>query len=163
MPQDEQASPSDALASTERAEPQAWQAPFAHAVVRIATYAERGATTSRLVFATVELLAPGRPRPASGLLHAMRPAGGTGARVYFRRVAMGATEAVAWYEAAMRGDLATPQPCDLNDAGAGRGGQPVAAGPWTAEPPWPALVLPLDGDPLLDPTWPGPDAPFIGS
>jgi hypothetical protein len=163
MPQDDRASAFDAQVSTERAEPPAWHAPFAHAVVRIATYFVRGETTSRLVFATIELLAPGRPRPASGLLQEMRPAGGTGARVYFRRVAMGAAEAIAWYEAAMRGNLVTPQPCDLVDDGAGRGGQPIAVGPWTTEPPWPALVLPLDGDPLLDPTWPGPDAPFIGS
>ncbi|TCM51126.1 hypothetical protein C8J36_110133 [Rhizobium sp. PP-F2F-G48] len=143
--------------------PPPWLAPFRYAVVRLATFVEGKGTPPRLVFATLELLAPGRPSASSGALQDRKFGKGANGRVFFRRVAMGAAEAVAWYEAAARGDLTTPIPADPSESEPKRDGIRVGAGTLTPEPPWPDLVLPLDGDPLLDPTWSGSPAPFIGS
>lgn len=140
-----------------------WLAPFRHAVVRLATFVEGREAPPRLVFATLELLAPGRPPPSSGPLRHRRFGKGTNGRVFFRRVAMEATEAAAWYAAAAQGHLTTPIPADPAESDPRRDGISIGAGPLTPEPPWPDLVLPLNGDPLLDPSWPGAPAPFIGS
>lgn len=144
------------------AEVPCWLEAFCHAVVRVATYVEGAGSSPRLVFATVDLLAPGRPPPVSGPLQSKR-FGSAGGRVFFRRVAMEAAAATAWYAYAARGHLVTPDPLDPADRHPRRDGIPVAAGVLVAEPPWPDFVLPLDGDPLLDPAWPGAPAPFVGS
>lgn len=149
--------------SRHRSEMPKWLPFFRYAVVRLATFVEGRGEPPRLVFATLELLAPGRPRPSSGPLQVRKFGKGSRGRVFFRRVAMAADEATAWYVTAMRGHLATPIPADPAERTPRNDGTPVNAGVLTAEPPWPDLVLPIDGDPLLDPSWPGSTAPFIGS
>ncbi len=82
---------------------------------------------SRLVFATLELLVPGRPLPASGPLQFRNVGIGSTGRVFFRKVAMEAADAVNWYVAAARGNLATPVPADPAQRDPRHDGRPVGA------------------------------------
>lgn len=137
------------------------------AIVRIATVRDRGATgPSTLVFTSIELVAASRPEPDSTPLDErdlppIYRVGAAGLDLAFRRVAMGAVEAVAWYRS-----LGHAPTLPLPQFHADRGrydGTPMRTAALNDEPTWPSLSTPL-ADPSLfgsaDDFYP---TPFIGA
>lgn len=137
------------------------------AIVRIATARDCGSTgPSTLVFASIELITVSRPEPDGtplndrGLPQIYR-AGPAGLDLAFRRVAMGAAEAVAWYRS-LGHEPTLPLPRRQADRGR-FDGTPMRTGALHDEPAWPSLSTPL-ADPSLfgsaDDFYP---TPFIGA
>ena len=137
------------------------------AIVRIATVRDRDADgPSTLVFASIELVTASRPEPDSmplngrGMPQVYR-VGTAGFDLAFRRVAMGAAEAVDWYRSlGYRPTL--PLPRRKGDRGR-YDGTPMRTAALSDEPAWPSLTTPL-ADPSLfgsaDDFYP---TPFIGA
>lgn len=137
------------------------------AIVRIATARDRDAAgPSTLVFASVELVTSSRPEPDGTPLDKRgvpqtHLAGGAGLDLAFRRVAMDAAEAVAWYRSLGNGPTL---PVPRHEAERGRyDGTPMRTAALNDEPAWPSLSTPL-ADPSLfgsaDDFYP---TPFIGA
>ena len=137
------------------------------AIVRIATVRDRDANgPPTLVFTSIELVAASRPEPESTPLeHRDLPqvyrVGAAGLDLAFRRVAMGAVEAVAWYRSLGH---APTLPLPRRHADRGRyDGKPMRTAALNDEPTWPSLSTPL-ADPSLfgsaDDFYP---TPFIGA
>ena len=72
-----------------------WSDDFAWAVVRLATYFPALALQPRLLFGSVSLLTPDRPRPNSSDEVERHRLGKRGT-VYFRRTVLSAHDALAW-------------------------------------------------------------------
>src|SRR4051812_23434348 len=89
----------------------AWLGPFEWAVVRLATFARRTDAAPKLVFGTVSLLPPDRPRPPSDLVVSDCPLKGSKGCLFYKRVVMRAPDAVAWYRSAPDA-FTTPVPTD---------------------------------------------------
>ena len=86
-----------------------FNAAFDWAVIRLATYVPAGTTQPRLLFGTVSLIAKDRPRPFSGKGVERHPVGkGKWDKVFFRRTALSARDAVVWYRAAGQDGIKTP-------------------------------------------------------
>ncbi|WP_274630120.1 VPA1262 family N-terminal domain-containing protein [Arvimicrobium flavum] len=136
------------------------------AIVRIATVRDNsGGGHAYLLFASIELIAAGRPVPEStptnerGLPHVYRSKA-TDLNLAFRRVALDAVGAVAWYRSlAQNPTLPIPQ---LEAERGKYDGTAIRAAPLVDEPTWPSLSTPL-ADPTLfgsaDDFYP---TPFIG-
>lgn len=132
------------------------------AVVRLATLQKRG-EKGKLLFATVTVLAQGRPLPAkmSGVgCHRMRQ---TDESLYFRRVLLTKEAAISWYRSLGEGERATPIPSRVADRES-LDGVPIAVSKLDDVQPWPALGLPIREELFSSPgrTTIEP-APFIGS
>jgi hypothetical protein len=138
------------------------------AIVRLATclaVAEK-ARAPLLVFASVEFVHAGRPTPDSTPLIGDVPPhtrgdGSSGLRVYFRRVGMGAREALHWYREAIKGNLTVPIPIDPVDRGR-FDGDALRCPSLIEEPPWPRLAFPISDQSLFNAgqiTFP---TPFLG-
>ncbi len=137
------------------------------AIVRVATVRDRSVDVkAHLLFASVELIAASRPVPDSmpvdekGIpqVHCVKEAD---LDLAFRRVAMEAADAVAWYRSL---DEQPSLPVPLLEADRGRhDGTALQAMALTDEPAWPSFSTPLS-DPSLfgsaDDFYP---TPFIGS
>ena len=92
----------------------AFHAGYEWAIVRLATCLpdDRRDQPSLLVFASVEFVHGDRPKPDSTPLDKndvpsyIRSERSSGSKIYFRRVAMRASDALAWYRKAATGNLA---------------------------------------------------------
>jgi hypothetical protein len=138
------------------------------AIVRLATCLpdDKKDQPSLLVFASVEFVHSDRPKPDSTPLDNndvpphIRSERSSGSKIYFRRVAMRAADALAWYRNAAAGSLVTPLAADEADRGRHDGGS-LRAPPLIEEPPWPRLAFPISDQSLF-----GGDAyyptPFVG-
>ena len=74
---------------------------FKWAVIRVATYVANPAERPQLLFGSVSLLAPGRPRPKSGQgVDSRKVAKGRHGKVFFRSTILTATDAIEWYRSA---------------------------------------------------------------
>lgn len=136
------------------------------AIVRVATVRSHSdAKHANLVFASIELVTASRPVPDSmpvderGVPQVYR-ARKSGIDLAFRRVAMDAVSAVAWYRS-LAEDPTLPIP--RRDADRGQyDGTTISTVALTDEPAWPALSTPL-ADPSMfgsaDDFYP---TPFIG-
>lgn len=134
------------------------------AIIRFATMRGDGVPTS-LVFASIELVAAGRPKPSSSPLDTSgRPqlyrAKVAALDLAFRLVAMDAAEAVKWYRS-----LSDAPTIPVPSLEAERGpydGSPLTVGPLIDEPTWPETSYPLSdsrfGGDGVD-TYP---TPFVG-
>lgn len=121
--------------------------PFDYAVVRFACFQPKAVNAPlRLVFASVELLPPGRAQPedapldAAGHPPSLRTKNG---RVFFRRLGMAVAAALDWYRS----------PETLPDRTGSHAGKPLKTGDLADEPGW--------GDELWQAlTLPDPSPPF---
>ncbi len=136
------------------------------AIVRIATVRDRAdKENSHLVFASVELVAAGRPEPDSMRVNEngvpqVFASNAASLDFAFRRVAMKANDAVNWYRS-LAISPCLPVPLRPEDKGRHDGGG-IQSAALTDEPKWPELSTPL-ADPSLfgsaDDFYP---TPFIG-
>jgi hypothetical protein len=134
---------------------------YDEAVVRLATFQKKKGEPGTLLFATVTLLAHGRPRPvAMKTLDKIRIAGGT---VYFRRVVMDARAAVSWYRTLGHGEHATPIPSREADIYPGVDGTVMHVSRLDDDPIWPNLGLPMGDGLFAQPSGRDHPAPFLGS
>ena len=109
-----------------------WAA-YGQAVVHLAWL--RDDTARHLLFGMVELRPLEFPAADSSPEQCRRAAGKGG--LYYRRFAMPVEEALAWYEAAIAGNLALPASHD----NAPRSGRTLRGGPFFTLPAWPRLVV----------------------
>ena len=138
------------------------------AIVRLATCLpdDKKDQPPLLAFASLEFVHKDRPQPDSTPLDKndippyTRSDRYSGSKVYFRRVAMRAAEALTWYRKAAAGDLAAPLAAEHSDRGRHDGGR-LRAPPLLEEPPWPQLAFPISDQSLFggDAYFP---APFVG-
>jgi hypothetical protein len=139
------------------------------AIVRLATCRaiSEKSRPSLLVFASLEFVHSGRPRPDSTPLNSdelppyLRSPGSYGLVAYFRRVAMNATEALRWYRSAADGILTIPVPDDPSERGR-FDGTPLRSPILVDEPTWPQLAFPISDQSVFgsgDVTYP---TPFLG-
>lgn len=116
---------------------------FEWAVIRLATYQDQKSGPSRLLCATISLLAPGRPRPSrmSGVeSHKINRAGG---RVHFRRVTLTSADALDWYRS-LGDDTKTPVPSLQEDVEIDLDGKhQLLVSDLEDSPPWPNFGLPI--------------------
>jgi hypothetical protein len=140
-----------------------FNAAFDWAVIRLATYVPAGTTQPRLLFGTVSLLTKDRPRPFSGKGVERHPVGkGKWGKVFFRRTALSAHDAVVWYRAAGQDDIKTPVPTDPNDVDDRFDGQSLLPSSFQDNPEWPSVAMPLGTDVRSGMRDPGDPAPFRG-
>lgn len=136
---------------------------FDWAVVRLATYFPPSATRARLLFGTVSLITKDRPGPFSGKGVDRHPVGkGKWGSVFFRRTALSAHDAVAWYRAAGQDGIKTPVPTDPNDVDDRFDGQSLLPSSFQDNPEWPSVAMPLSTDVRSGMRDPGDPAPFRG-
>jgi hypothetical protein len=117
---------------------------YGSAIVRFATCRpdNKKAQPALLVFASLEFVHCDRPAPDStplddkGIPPKTQSRGPARSQVYFRRVAMSAPEALAWYRQAIEGKVTSPFAADLADRGPHDGGS-LRAPLLLEEPPWP--------------------------
>lgn len=141
---------------------------YGSAIVRMATCLanEEKSHPPLLVFASLEFVHSDRPYPdstplADGVPSHTRGSGSSGLRVYFRRVAMRASDALQWYREASSGTLTVPIPGDPADRGR-FDGTPLRSPALIEEPPWPQLAFPIADQSLFSGgqiTYP---TPFLG-
>jgi hypothetical protein len=136
---------------------------FDWAVIRLATYVPAGTTQPRLLFGTVSLITKDRPRPFTGKGVERHPVGkGKWGKVFFRRTALSAHDAVAWYRAAGQDGIKTPVPTDANDVDDRFDGQSLLPSAFQDNPEWPSVAMPLGTDVRSGMRDPGDPAPFRG-
>jgi hypothetical protein len=136
---------------------------FDWAVIRLATYVPAGTTQPRLLFGTVSLITKDRPRPFSGKGVERHPVGkGKWGKVFFRRTALSAYDAVAWYRAAGQDGIKTPAPTDPNDLDKRFDNQSLLPSSFQDNPEWPTVAMPLATDVRSGMRDPGDPAPFRG-
>ena len=120
-----------------------------------------------LVFASVELVHSDRPRPDStrlderGIPPHTRGHGPSGVRVYYRRVALAAADALQWYRYVANGTRIVPIPSAPEERGR-YDGSPLRGPALIDEPPWPKLAFPMVDSSLFagsNATYP---VPFLG-
>jgi hypothetical protein len=134
----------------------AFLASYGSAIVRFATCrpSNKKAQPAVLVFASLEFVHCDRPAPDStplddkGIPPKTKSRGPSRSQVYFRRVAMSAPDALAWYRQAMEGEVTSPLAADPADRGPHDGG-PLRAPLLVEEPPWPRLAFPISDHALL--------------
>ena len=134
---------------------------FPWAVVRVASFGLARDVPSRLLFGSVSLLTPDRPKPVGGVGVGQHKIGPTGARVFMRRVVMTGADALAWYRSIGGSDFQTPIPTDPDERDKRLDGRPLVSGIFSDNPEWPLLALPL-AEGLFGPDA-GDPAPFMGS
>ena len=110
-----------------------FNAAFDWAVIRLATYVPAGTTQPRLLFGTVSLLTKDRPRPFSRKGVERHPVGkGKWGKVFFRRTALSAHDAVVWYRARPDRTALTLRYRELTDVGTIDAGDIARSAYWTA-------------------------------
>jgi hypothetical protein len=141
---------------------------YRFAIVRMATCLAIGEKTRPplLVFASLEFVHADRPCPDSTPLDGDVPPhthgdGSSSMRVYFRRVAMRASDALQWYLDASKGNLAVPIPIDPADRGR-YDGTTLRCPSLTEEPPWPQLAFPISDQSLFNAGQIIYPTPFLG-
>ena len=138
-------------------------APFKWAVLRVATYVASQTVEPRLLFGSVSLLAPGRPRPKSGQgFDFLKVDHGRQGKIFFRRTTLTVEDAVKWYRSPSEA-FQTPIPSDNQEIDAKLDGQPIIASNFFDDPAWPFLGVPSGSDLLSNLGGPGDPAPFVGS
>jgi len=139
------------------------------AIIRLAT-ALPVADRSRpplLAFASVEFVHSDRPRPDStplderGIPPHTRGDGPSGMRLYFRRAALAAADALQWYRGVAKGTLTVPIPSDPSERGR-HDGEPLRGPALVDEPPWPKLAFPIVDSSLFAGSKATYPAPFLG-
>ena len=134
----------------------AFLASYGSAIVRLATCrpGNKKAQLPLLVFASLEFVHSDRPAPDStplddkGIPPRTQSRGPSRSQVYFRRVAMSAPDAIAWYRQAIGGEVTSPLAADPADRGPYDGG-PLRTPLLLEEPPWPQLAFPISDNSLL--------------
>lgn len=135
---------------------------FDWGIIRLATYVSPTLPKPRLLFGSVSLLTKDRPRPISSLkVESLKVAGVKDAKVYFRRVALSAENAVRWYRESSATSLSTPLPTSAEEKVAGDG-MSLLPSPFDDNPEWPQLGVPLGPDLFSNAGGPGDPAPFRG-
>jgi len=137
---------------------------FDWAVIRLATYFPAGGAQPRLLFGTVSLITRDRPQPFSGKGVDRHPVGkgGKWGTVFFRRTALSAHDAVAWYRAAGQDGLRTPLPTNAEDVDERFDDKSLLASSFQDNPQWPSVAMPLSTDVRSGTRDPGDPAPFRG-
>lgn len=136
---------------------------FDWAVVRLATYFPASASNSRLLFASVSLLTPDRPRPrTSEGVETFKLGKGKGGKIFFRRIVLSADDAIAWYRRVGANGIQTPIPTLAEEVEEIDG---IALSPTSFEDDlqWPFLGVPLSTDLFYNAVGPGDPAPFCGA
>lgn len=137
--------------------------PFKWAVLRVATYVASQTVQPRLLFGSVSLLAPGRPRPKSGQgFDSLKVDHGRQGKIFFRRTILTAEDAVKWYRSASEA-FQTPAPSDNQEIDVKLDGRPIIASNFFDDPAWPFLGVSSGSDLLSNLGGPGDPAPFVGS
>lgn len=139
------------------------------AIIRLATALPVVERTSLplLVFASVEFVHADRPRPDSTPLDEndipphTRGSGSSGIRVYFRRVALTAPDALRWYRGMANGTPSAPIPSDPSERGR-HDGSALRGPALIDEPPWPKLTFPMVDSSLFAGSKATYPAPFLG-
>jgi hypothetical protein len=134
----------------------AFLASYDSAIVRFATCrpADKKSQPPLLVFASLEFVHSDRPKPdstpldAKGIPPNIRSRGSSRSQVYFRRVAMKAPDALAWYRQAAAGKVNSPIAADPSDQGRHDGGS-LRVPSLVEEPPWPQLAFPISDQSLF--------------
>jgi hypothetical protein len=135
----------------------AFLAGYGSAIVRFATCrpGNKKAQPALLVFASLEFVHCDRPAPDStpldgkGIPPKTQSRGPSRSQVYFRRVAMGAPDALAWYRQAIDGKVTSPLAADPADHGPHDGGPLRTPLLLEEPPPWPQLAFPISDHSLL--------------
>jgi hypothetical protein len=141
---------------------------YESAIVRLATCraVNEKSQPPLLVFASLEFVHSDRPYPDStplddGIPPHTHSGGSSGLRVYFRRVAMRASDALHWYRGASRGNLTVPIPSDPADRGR-FDGTPLRSPALIEEPPWPRLAFPISDESIFGGSQITYPTPFLG-
>ena len=112
-----------------------WWADYGQAVVHLAWL--RDDKVRHLLFGMVELRPLEFPTTDSSPEQCRRAARKGRLYLYYRRFAMPVEEALAWYEAAIEGNLALP----AGDDDTPRSSRTIRGGPFFMSPAWPRLVV----------------------
>jgi hypothetical protein len=147
----------------------AFFADYEWAIIRLATALPVAGRSHPplLVFASVEFVHSDRPRPDStpldelGIPPHTRGEGPSGMRVYFRRAALAAADALRWYRDVAKGALTVPIPWDPHERGRHDGG-PLRGPALVDEPPWSKLAFPIVDSSLFAGSKATYPAPFLG-
>lgn len=140
----------------------AWSNAYDWAVVRLITHFAAGSKAPRLLFGTVSLLSKDRPRPTSVTgLETCKLRSGRDGKLFFRRTALSAIDAINWYRSDAETRFVTPVPSLAGEVDPKLDGVPLALTELADDPHWPSLGLPVAAD--WDLGGPGNPAPFIGS
>jgi hypothetical protein len=139
------------------------------AIIRLATAlpVKERSNPPLLVFASVEFVHSDRPRPDStplderGVPPHTRGEGPSGMRVYFRRMALAAADALRWYRDVAKGALTVPIPNDPKERGR-HDGEALRGPVLVDEPPWPKLVFPMVDSSLFSGSKATYPTPFLG-
>jgi hypothetical protein len=137
------------------------------AIVRMATCipAASASAEALLVFASLEFVHAGRPRPDSTPLDGKHVPpyveATSGLRVYFRRVGMKAADALNWYVEASKKRPTVPVPVDPAERGRFDGG-PLRGANVVEEPRWPRLAFPVPDQSLFGGVLRAYPTPFLG-
>jgi len=82
-------------------------------------------------------------------------------RVYFRRIALTAPDALRWYRDVAKGTLTVAIPTDPQERGC-HDGEPLRGPAVIDEPPWPRLAFPIVDSSFFAGSEPSYPAPFLG-
>lgn len=137
---------------------------FDWAVVRLATYFPASASQARLLFCSVSLLTKDRPRPiTSSECDSHKVGNGRSGKVFFRRTALSAHDAITWYRSAGANGITTPLPTESCEVDKGKDGIALSPTSFEDDPLWPSLGVPLGADLFSNAGGSSDPAPFRGS
>jgi hypothetical protein len=132
------------------------------AVIRLAVLQQTKQSTGRLLFATVTLLAPGRPIPEKMIGIERLSVGKSGATLIFRRTVLSTDSAITWYRSLSAGEVKAPIPFRHEDIER-YDMCTIIVSELVDDPAWPKLGLPVGKDLLDRSSANNHPAPFIGN